>query len=265
MSQDDNLEDPVDTSEIIDERPPIPPDTLVEGPIEAVPSRPDDVPEAFWDAAAGTIDTRALLQSHHELQARLGQLTGDDDGLDDAVRSRLQELPGRPDSPEGYAIEPLAGGLVEPDPEVNGRLHAAGFTQAQARLVYELAAERLVPTVAEVAGELEAQRQVDRLERHFGGAEPWRETARQLRTWAEGNLEPEVYATLASSHDGVLALHRMMAARVEPELLDGAAGPGAALNDEALGEMVRDPRYWRRREPEFVARVTDGFRRLYGG
>ncbi len=29
--------------------------------------------------------------------------------------------------------------------------------------------------------------------------------------------------------------------------------------------MMRDPRYWRTREPEFVRRVTDGFRRLVGG
>jgi hypothetical protein len=28
---------------------------------------------------------------------------------------------------------------------------------------------------------------------------------------------------------------------------------------------MRDPRYWRTREPEFVKRVTDGFRRMVGG
>jgi len=27
---------------------------------------------------------------------------------------------------------------------------------------------------------------------------------------------------------------------------------------------MRDPRYWRSREPDFVKRVTDGFRRLVG-
>jgi hypothetical protein len=28
--------------------------------------------------------------------------------------------------------------------------------------------------------------------------------------------------------------------------------------------MMRDPRYWRTREPDFVKRVTEGFRRLVG-
>jgi len=27
---------------------------------------------------------------------------------------------------------------------------------------------------------------------------------------------------------------------------------------------MRDPRYWRTREPEFVRRVTEGFRRIVG-
>jgi hypothetical protein len=32
-----------------------------------------------------------------------------------------------------------------------------------------------------------------------------------------------------------------------------------------LRDMMRDPRYWRTREPEFVKRVTENFRALVGG
>jgi hypothetical protein len=32
-----------------------------------------------------------------------------------------------------------------------------------------------------------------------------------------------------------------------------------------LRKMMRDPRYWRKRDPEWVKRVTEGFRRLVGG
>lgn len=35
------------------------------------------------------------------------------------------------------------------------------------------------------------------------------------------------------------------------------------LNQEELNALVRDPRYWRDRDPAFVKRVADGFRRLY--
>ena len=34
---------------------------------------------------------------------------------------------------------------------------------------------------------------------------------------------------------------------------------------QALDDMVRDPRYWRQRDPDFIGRVTEGFRKLYAG
>ena len=37
------------------------------------------------------------------------------------------------------------------------------------------------------------------------------------------------------------------------------------MTEEQLREMMRDPRYWRQRNPEWVKRVTDGFRTLVGG
>lgn len=37
----------------------------------------------------------------------------------------------------------------------------------------------------------------------------------------------------------------------------------AEPDEAALSQMMRDPRYWRDRDPELVARVTEGFQRLY--
>ena len=37
------------------------------------------------------------------------------------------------------------------------------------------------------------------------------------------------------------------------------------MTEEQLREMMRDPRYWRQRNPEWVKRVTDGYRALVGG
>jgi hypothetical protein len=42
--------------------------------------------------------------------------------------------------------------------------------------------------------------------------------------------------------------------------------PPAVKDTEAeLRDMIRDPRYWRTREPEFVKRVMEGFLALVGG
>ena len=36
------------------------------------------------------------------------------------------------------------------------------------------------------------------------------------------------------------------------------------MSEQDLQAMMRDPRYWRDRDPSFVAQVTDGFRKMYG-
>lgn len=231
-------------------------------PSAAVPARPADVPEKFWDAERGALRVEALLKSYRELERRLSQRAcppGDD--ADEEERLRFRRAMGVPDGPEGYAIE-ARHELCGPDPEINGRLHEAGFTGAQAQLVYDLAAERLLPLVAEAAAQFEADRQAERLRAHFGGEERFRRVARQLSAWGRANLPPAVFEALSTTCEGVLALQRM-AERDEPALHREAEAQ-EATGEDALRAMMRDPRYWRSREPEFVRRVSEGFRRLVG-
>ncbi len=46
---------------------------------------------------------------------------------------------------------------------------------------------------------------------------------------------------------------------------ENAALRNNKTEEKALREMMRDPRYWRQRNPEWVNKVTDGFRKLTGG
>lgn len=53
------------------------------------------------------------------------------------------------------------------------------------------------------------------------------------------------------------------------DIIDAALAPDPELparsEEEELRTMMRDPRYWRTREPDFVRRVTEGFRKLVEG
>lgn len=226
----------------------------------ALPERPEGVPEKFWDAEAGTLRTDALLKSYMELERRMSRMLPHPEDAEGDEASRLREALGVPDSPDDYAIE-VGAEVVEVDPEINRRLHEAGFNQTQAQLVYALAEEYLLPAISEAYGEVFVQQELGRLQETFGGAEQWQATADQLRTWGKANLAPEVYDTLASSYDGVMALSSMMQAR-EPKVVHGDAG-GRGADEPALRRMMQDPRYWRDRDPGFVAEVTRGFERLY--
>lgn len=225
--------------------------------------RPEDVPEKFWDAETNAIRVEALLKSYRELEKRLSQRIappGEDAPAEE--RMRFRRAIGVPDAPGDYAIE-AKHDLCCADDAINARLHEAGFSQQQAQLVYDLAAERLLPLIADAASQFEAERQIETLRAHFGGEERFRRIAAQITAWGRANLPPPVMEALSTTAEGVVALHRMMEAK-EPGLAPRADASGAADETE-LRAMMRDPRYWRTREPEFVRRVTDGFRRLVGG
>jgi hypothetical protein len=239
-------------------------ETSSQGPSSTKSSRPAGVPEKFWDSDAGSLRTEALLKSYVELERKLGSMIAmPQDDQDEEGQKRLRRLLGVPEDPDGYGIETLSD-FISPNPEINARLHEAGFTSKQAQLVYDLAAEHVAPLIEETVRDLQASRDVERLTSHFGGQEAWQTLARQIKTWGRANLSEDAFETLASSYDGVLAMHQMMQAR-EPSVLRDGGDPVAHADHATLSAMMRDPRYWRERDPAFVAEVTDGFKRLYVG
>lgn len=93
---------------------------------------------------------------------------------------------------------------------MNARLHAAGFTPAQAQLVYDLACDHVAPHLHQLAGQFRGRAERDRLVQRYGGEARFRETARALEAWGSRNLPAPVFAALASSYEGVVALETMM-------------------------------------------------------
>lgn len=222
-----------------------------------------EIPEKFRDPETGELRVEALLKSYLELERKLAGMV-ERPGPDAAPEAlaEVRRALGVPDAPEGYAVE-APHDLIQPDQEVNVRLHDAGFTPEQVQLVYDLAADRLLPVLQEMAGAVETDRQMERLVAHFGGEEKWREVAGQLAAWGRRNLPPEVFESLSATYDGVLALHRMMA-NAEPGL--GSAGAATPeLSEEDLRRLMADPKYWRQRDAATVRQVQQGFQRLFPG
>lgn len=235
-------------------------------PAPAAPAeRPQDIPEKFWDADAGAVRVDALAKSYRELERHMSgmvRLPAADSPPEE--RERLLRALGVPETPEAYDLGAGAGeGVLPTDPEVNRRLHQAGFSNDQARLVYDLAREYVAPLVEQAAVEFEAERQTERLARHFGGPDKWEQVSRQLLDWGGANLPAPALQALSATYEGCLALHAMMQ-NGEPALARNGEGPDRA-SLEQLKSMMRDPRYWRDRDPAFVRQVTEGFERAYRG
>ncbi|MCK5373749.1 MAG: hypothetical protein KAJ40_00545 [Alphaproteobacteria bacterium] len=208
----------------------------------------DDIPEKFKNPETGELQLDLLIKSYRELEQRLSE----------------NKMPQRPKTPEEYPIN-CDHGMFQSDVEINRRLYENDFSPNQAQIVYDLAAERMMPMLRDVVSEFRAEREVEKLVNHFGGSEQWRGLSHQLLNFGKQNLPPDVLDSLSSSYEGVLALYRMMKAGGEPKLASRkSAHAQGGLNETELSSMMRDPKYWRDKDPAYVAKVTQGFESLYG-
>lgn len=203
----------------------------------------DDVPAKFKDPETGDVRMDMILRSYKELEKKMSG----------------RHAP--PKTPEEYSID-CSHGMFEPDTEINKRLHEKGLTNDQAQEIYNLASEKMIPMIAELSREFQADREVEKLVNHFGGAEQWKEVSRQLLAFGQKNMPADVLDNLSSSFEGVIALERMMKSN-EPGLKKEASST-IATDELDLQSMMRDPRYWRDKDPAFVAKVTEGFQSVYG-
>ena len=101
------------------------------------------------------------------------------------VRHKLQRALGKPESAEDYEID-SPHEWITPDPAVNARLHEAGLSSEQAQLVYNLAAEHLVPVIEEANSKASQEHERQQLTAHFGGEQKWQTVAPQIKTWGSG-------------------------------------------------------------------------------
>ncbi|WP_135079862.1 hypothetical protein [Terasakiella sp. SH-1] len=207
---------------------------------------PSYLPKKFWDEQKGQARLEAMSRSYRDMERKVGA------GLHRQV----------PEHHSQYCVE-CKSDLFQNDAMVNERLHRAGFSNEQVQLVYDLAHEALEPLVVEIMAELHAQQQVDRLCEKFGGEERWLETARQLRTWGAQKFGPDALEAMGCSYDGVMTLYDMMnKGEGEPSMARVHDAHGLRSEDD-VRKLMRDPRYWRDRDPMIVEQVRNGFRRLY--
>ena len=216
--------------------------------------RPVHIPQKFWNAATGEVDVEKLLNSYLALEKKL---SADEEEVD---RASLLKRLGCPDTADEYDVT-IPEDLFEPDIELNQRLHAKGFTNEQVQEVYNLAVEKMIPIFRDMVLEMKAEREMDKLMDYFGGADRYAKMAKQMLLWGQKNLSPQMLESLSSSYEGVITLSQLMQGK-DPKISGGSASPRDPESD--LLSMMRDPRYWEKRDPNFIAKVTQGFEELYG-
>ena len=203
------------------------------------------VPEKFLDKD-GNVNVNDLAKSYVALEKKLGA-----------------PKEGIPTNAKGYKIN-LKNPLLVVDEKINERLFALGLTNEQVQGVYDIAADTLIPQIQAMTEQLAADKELQELEKEFGGAERFNEIARQLSAWGEKNLDSSTFNTLATSKDGIMTLYRMMQEKQEAPMIEGKSALNTKDDEITLRRLMQDPKYWKQQDPELVQRVERGFRRLYG-
>ena len=87
------------------------------------------------------------------------------------------------------------------------------------------------------------------------------EAMREINTFGERFLPRDAFDELCSTSQGIQGVYKMMQS-MEPDVLTNK-NEVENLTDDTLSDMMRDPKYWRDHDEEYIRKIENGFKKLY--
>ena len=84
---------------------------------------------------------------------------------------------------------------------------------------------------------------------------------KEINAFGEKFLPKDAFEELCSTPQGIQGIYKMMQS-MEPEVFTNK-NESENLSDDALRTMMKDPKYWRDQDPEYVRKIENGFKKLY--
>jgi hypothetical protein len=198
-----------------------------------------NIPDKF-KTKEGELNVDAVLKSYAELERRLSQ------------------TPGAPKDASEYAAPGFGD---EEDESIRRKFLDIGLTRAQAEQVCSIADELLRPLMQNVVDSRDESQSLAELEKFFGGGDKVAPALTEIEAFGKKYLPEDAFESLCSTHQGICSLYKMMKSS-EPKISTDKNG-AEDLSENDLKNMMRDPKYWRDRDPEFVRTIETGFKKLF--
>ena len=216
----------------------------------------EKIPEKFLDNN-GELNTSALIKSYCELEKKMGNMiVVPNENSDDATKQKFNHAIGVPDTAKEYPINELFD-----DESVREKFHEIGLTSKQVEKIYDIATEFLQPTLKNLF-ELQTQtNSINELKKFFGSTEKMNEALQEINAFGERFLPKDAFDELCSTAQGIQGIYKMMQS-MEPEVLTNK-NVSENLTDDDLRNMMKDPKYWRDHDAEYVRKIENGFKKLY--
>ena len=216
----------------------------------------ENVPEKFLDEN-GELNTNALVKSYCELEKKMGTMVSvPNEDSDDSVKQKFNHAIGVPDNASEYPINYLLD-----DESVREKFHQIGLTSKQVEQIYNIAEEFLHPTLQNLFQIQSQTNAINELKNFFGSSEKMEEALKEINAFGEKFLPKDAFEELCSTPQGIQGIYKMMQS-MEPEVFTNK-NESENLSDDALRTMMKDPKYWRDQDPEYVRKIENGFKKLY--
>lgn len=216
----------------------------------------ENIPEKFLNKD-GTLNTGALLKSYSELEKKIGTMIsvpGEDS--DDVTRAKFNRAIGVPENANEYPTNDLFD-----DESLREKFLEIGLTSTQVEKIYQIANEFLSPVINELFDMQNETNAMNELKKFFGDDEKMYEAMRAINSFGEKYLPRDAFDALCASPQGIRGIYAMMQS-IEPTVQTDDA-PQKNLTENDLRRMMRDPKYWRDMDEEYVRKIENGFKKLY--
>ncbi len=216
----------------------------------------EKIPEKFLNED-GTLNSDALIKSYCELEKKIGTMVSVPTNDADAdARAKFNRAIGVPENSDAYPKNELFD-----DEQLREKFLEIGLTSSQVEKIYEIANEFLAPTLSEIFAAQNEAAATAELKNFFGSNEKMRDALLAIQTFGEKFLPVDAFDSMCSTPQGIQGLYRMMQS-MEPTVQTDK-NETEILSDNDLRRMMRDPKYWRDGDAEYVRKIENGFKKLY--
>ena len=216
----------------------------------------EKIPEKFLNED-GTLNTDSLVKSYNELEKKIGSMVSvPNSESDDNARERFNRAIGVPDDISKYPTNDLFD-----DDSVRQKFHDIGLTCNQVEQIYAIANEYLSPVISDLFSMQNETNAYLELKNFFGGTEKMYDALRAINSFGEKFLPASAFETMCATPQGIQGIYKMMQS-MEPRV-ETQKNESENLTDDDLRRMMRDPKYWRDNDPEYVRKIENGFKKLY--
>ena len=226
---------------------------------QSIASRPEYVPEKFWDAEKGEARLQTFGESYTQLEQKFHSK------MDDLrAEVKAESLANRPENASDYTLPELEGvEFQEGDPLLSfwrEQAHGMGMDNDGFQAGIKSYVEAMQATAPNVDQELaklgeDGQTRID-----------------AINAWADAKLTEDTknaLNSLATTAEGVVAIEEMMSlSQTSANTVDASQSTPVAETLEELQALMNTEKYWGAagvRDDQLVDRVTKGFERLQNG